>query len=202
MGPRTIRRVLAGAAGVGVAALALQGSALVVFVALLAEPPDAFAPEEDPCCPPPESWGELAVGVGFVLVAAVVAGLLWCGALALLGWALHARRPPWRRLALAPAGALLVAVAVTAVQLAPGILDARTRRDCDELRVTPGSLRAADGVEAQEAVARCGLVDGATRAEVRARLGPPGIVDGPWWHYGRLWLAFERGRVVSADFDL
>lgn len=200
MSLRALERALVGVAGAGLLVLAVMGSGFVLFLALLAQPPDAYAPESEPCCTPPDTWGQFAEGVGAVLVAAALAGLLAGSAVAVLSWVAGGPRMPVRLLALSPLIALLAVVGVIAVNVVPSMDGARTTPDCDEAVVVPGSVRTEAGVPAQDVVARCGLVDGATRTEARLRLGAPGRVEGRKWRYDRLELTFGGGRVVRAVF--
>ena len=200
MRPSLAERVISGVGGAALLPPVVLGLAYTAVLVLFAAPPDAYAPEADPCCTPPATWDEAAALIALALAAAVVTGLLAGVAAALLVRA-AGRRAALRRLTLIPAGTVAAAAGVLAAVLVPNLDEVRIRRSCDEVVVIPGTLRTYKGVEAQDAIARCRLVDGASRAEVRARLGAPGAISGQRWLYGGLELTFDRGRVSLATFD-
>jgi hypothetical protein len=196
-------RVLAGVAGALLVAPVVSGAGLAVFLALLsARSPDPFEPDGDPCCPRPDSWGATAAWIGVVLVAAFAVTIVACAAYTLLEWARTGRPMRGRRLARIPVGGVGATLLLCVVLLVPSLGDARTWLDCDEVTVTPSSLQTGDTYAAKRLVVRCGIVDGATRAQVRDRLGPPGTValGGQYWYYdGTLAIGFEGGRVVTSE---
>ena len=91
-------RLLAGFCALAAASAVLPVTVGSLFVVLLsAERPDPDAPAGDPCCAPPESWGEAiggtvsgiaGFGVALGLPAVVAAGL---------AFALQGRLPAWTR---------------------------------------------------------------------------------------------------------
>lgn len=108
---------LAGAAGVYFAA---WGAFWVfLFGVIAAQKPDPTAPDGDPCCATPDSWGEVASWVAGALVVAALAGALVVAALdvallaagvAFVWWALRQRWPSRGKLAVASALAAVIAV--------------------------------------------------------------------------------------------
>ena len=87
------------------AALAL-GSA-----AFAAQAPDAFAPEADPCCSPPQTWGEVWLAAAFAVPAVAVAAVL-CAAVVSFAMTVAVERGLRRRtIARAP----LIPLAILAV---------------------------------------------------------------------------------------
>lgn len=91
-------------------AVALWGAFWVVIIGGSAgTSPDASIVDGDPCCPTPDSWGEVvAWGGATVLLAAIVALALAIGA-SCLCFAVRARWPRPRSVVLVPGAAAVVA---------------------------------------------------------------------------------------------
>jgi hypothetical protein len=114
------QRTLALVLGMGLVLSGLWGAVVVVVIAAsAAQPPDELMPNGDPCCPVPDSWGDVAVwSVGALTATAVVAAML-TGGVACLAFATRSLRPA-DRLWVIP----LHAVGGVAVVMA-GVLGAR-----------------------------------------------------------------------------
>ena len=114
------QRTLAFGLGAGLTLAGVWGGAVVLVLAgIAAQPPDPLAIDYgDPCCPVPDTWGEVAGWSLLALVVAVLdAALLVLGG-ALVRFALRRRRPT-RRAALLPlAAAPLVAAVILIGQVA------------------------------------------------------------------------------------
>ncbi len=99
---------LAGAAGVYFAA---WGAFWVfLFGAIAAQKPDPTAPDGDPCCATPDTWGEVASWVAGTLVVAALDVALLAAGVAFVWWALRQRWPSRGKLAVASALAAVIAV--------------------------------------------------------------------------------------------
>jgi hypothetical protein len=93
---------------------ALWGAFWVVLLVLIAgQPPDAAAVDGEPCCPVPETWGEVFGLAGLALVLALIDAAVLAVGVALLVQGIRLRWPS-RLLMLMP----LVAVGVSAVVIA------------------------------------------------------------------------------------
>ena len=107
-------RALTGALGLCLIPAALWGVPVVILlVAIAAQPPDELQPDGDPCCPVPDTWGEVVrfSAVALFAVGLDVAALTLGGAFV---WFTVHHRWPHRRIARAP----IIATGGVAVLLA------------------------------------------------------------------------------------
>lgn len=87
-------RVGTGAAALPAALVGLYGLLLALFfVALAAQRPDSSVPDGEPCCPHPDTWGEVVGGVAAAVLPGVAAGGLVLAGLALAWTAVTGRAP-------------------------------------------------------------------------------------------------------------
>lgn len=199
-------RGLAGVAGVALVLFAAWGVLFVLPLgAFAAQAPDPFIENGDPCCGHPDTWGEVAAGVGWTLGSVLVDALLVCAGVALLAWATRGRWPRVRRLAFVPATAVGVAAVILAVVLIPQLDEGRTPPDCDTFEFSPSGWRSTDE-DARKVnaygVAHCRLVERRTMAEVGDMLGRPSTSgrsgERTYWSYSWLDVFFVNGRAVDA----
>jgi hypothetical protein len=204
MSNRAPERIAAAAAGLVVAGVAVVGAAYVAFsVALAGEAPDPYAPDGDPCCGHPDTWGEVASGAVWTLAIAVVVSLLAGCALALLCFAARRRWPRGRAVQLLPATIVGGTAVGLAVMIVPNLGEGRARIDCDTYTFDRAAWASGGVARADQARAldRCDALVGRTPAQVRALLGAPPH-EGPalenrrWWGYDGLDVEFEDGRVA------
>lgn len=112
-------RLTAGLGGAGLLAIASWGVLFVLLIgAISAQEPDPSVADGDPCCSHPDTWAEVAAGLGLTVGYALVDALLFALAIALLAWAARGRWPSRRRLALIPAGGVAAATITFAATLA------------------------------------------------------------------------------------
>jgi hypothetical protein len=106
-----IARAVAGIGGLIALPASLYGSLFVLLIALFAvETPDPSIADGDPCCGHPDTWGEVAEGIGWGLGAALVDALMFTSAVALLSYAGRGRWPSLPVLAaIAASGVLMTA---------------------------------------------------------------------------------------------
>ena len=115
MSPAT--RVLAPLAGLLVGAAALWGVLWVsLFASYAAEHPDPDVPNGDPCCGHPDTWGDVLEGSAFTAGFAVLDGLLFVLAIALLRHAVRDRGTKRRWFLIVPA--LYAVAAILAIAIA------------------------------------------------------------------------------------
>jgi hypothetical protein len=200
-------RVTAGLAGIALLAAAVFGAFLVpLFGAMSAKAPDPFVPNGDPCCGHPDTWGEVAAGVGWTLTLAAVAGLVACLAVLLLVWAASGRWMSLRRLATVPVAAVIATGSVLAVIIAPLRDEGRTPPDCDHFTFTRAAWQSADRdahLRMAYGVAQCDVVDGRSASEVATLLGRPSsrgdVGDREYWSYDGLDVFLVDRRVADAE---
>jgi hypothetical protein len=136
--------------------------------------PDPLEPDGDPCCPNPDTWGDVVeAGAGALLGGIVLGG--FAGLIVAAAARGLARRPgPWRLgTGGAAAGLVLVAVLVGLAQW-PHHDEGWERADCDGFAFRPADWRSPSSGTRQrtaDALGRCGTLDGLTEAQVRERLG-------------------------------
>jgi hypothetical protein len=193
-----LARLVALVCGIVLSGMAVYGMQFVLLAAFLsAEVPDPLGSSGAP-----ESWGEVAGNIAWVLAAVIAEMLLVSAAVALLAWGATGRWPRLIRLALIPAGSLALALVLFAVALVPRIDEVRERPDCDTFAVSPAAWRGA-GVDDQLTVSYgvevCGALAGKTRSEVRALLGPPDTSTDTYWTYQTLDVSFADGRVSETQ---
>ena len=203
----------AGAALAGLAVLPfalLAAMAALGITAFAAQSPDAFGIRGDPCCSPPQTWGETWLTV-LVAVPAVALAALLCAVVASLAKTVVVERGLTRRTILrAPLAGLAVLAAV--VPLGWLVDEPHLRASCNTFAVRPGDWRGDQRARwrSAEAIDRCGALDGRSSEAIRRLLGPPDLRrDRLWRYYGaagydsdstanHLNVMFHRGRVVSA----
>ncbi len=140
MRPPTLRRALAAPAAVALVLTAVAGLSLILLSgAISAQAPDPSIPNGDPCCWHPDTWGEVASGVGWTLGYVVVDGVLIAGAVALFKWSSSGTWPRWRRLLLIPLGGFLAGVIVFAVVLIPKLDQGQGRGQARQAQYGGGS---------------------------------------------------------------
>jgi hypothetical protein len=114
-----VERALAGIAGFIAVLISLYGSLWVLLsAAIAAQRPDPAASDGDPCCPHPDTWGQVADWGSIALTMASVDALIFTGGVAC---ALYARDGCWprcRRLRRLPAAAVVLTAGFMAVSLA------------------------------------------------------------------------------------
>lgn len=104
--------------GALIGAAATWGTLWVFLVgAIAAQRPDPDAPDGDPCCGVPDTWGEVVGTAAGAVASALVVGLLLAFAANLIHWALTSRWLRPERLALIPA----IGVGLTALGIAIGL---------------------------------------------------------------------------------
>ena len=203
-------------AGAALAALVVLPFALLVAMAALgiaafaAQAPDAFGIRGDPCCAPPQTWGDIWLSVLLAVPVVALAALL-CGAVASFAKTAAVERGLTRRtIRQAPLAALAILGAV--VPLGWLVDEPHLRASCDAFAVRPGDWRGEQRARwrSAEAIDRCGALDGLRPAAVRRLLGPPDQRRDRLWRYfgaagydsdstaNHLNVTFHRGRVVSA----
>jgi hypothetical protein len=97
----------------------LYGAAFVLIAgAIAAERPDPTVPDGDPCCPYPDTWQEVWIGIAGTLGLAVVDSFIFMAAAAMLSCGAHGRSPRLGRLLWIPAGYVVFAAGLMAVSLA------------------------------------------------------------------------------------
>jgi len=222
MARRAVRRTVAGLNGLLLALLATWVSLLgLLAIGTAASVPDAFAPEGDPCCGPPGSWGDVAyLGAAGLLIVAIAAGL-FAGALALGVWSVRHRRLRRSTLLRIPAAATALAAVVLAGFVLANLGDARMATPCSTFVLRPADWRSPDPdrrLRTAEAIGRCGVLEGKRPREVAAALGRPDERErssdagvSRYWRFAgipdarrperpsqTLIVAFSRGRVASA----
>lgn len=202
-------------------AAALVGGALVlVFIwglawlalsaGVSAQLPDPSIGDGDPCCGHPDNWGEVAGGLAYTAVLAVVEALILSAGVGLLGWSSSGRqRVGHRFVAWAMAGTLGAAAVVSAISL---VSSARAHKltDCDAFVFRAADWRSTDEDVHRRAaygVAECGLVSEKTAEQVVAMLGEPyekvGLGLAPYdrfrWYYDFLEVDVDdKGRAIDA----
>jgi hypothetical protein len=205
-GPR-LRRALAALAAVALVAAAIAGLAVILLGgAISARAPDPFIPNGDPCCGHPDTWGEVASGVGWTLGYVVLDGVLIAGAVALFRWSASGTWPRGRRLLTIPLGGFLAGVVVFAAVLVPQLDEGRDLPDCDDFVFREADWRSRDDdrrLATAWGIAECGVVKDSDRRTVERKLGKPST-EGPlgdryYLSYDGLDLIFDGGRVVEAD---
>lgn len=219
------KRATAALIGAAVLLLALWTSLFaLLFVGFVAQAPDAFAPDGDPCCGTPDTWSQIFTETIAAAVAVVAVALLFALAFGLLVWARRSRWPGRRTLAAFPAVALGLLALALAVAWATD--DARLRASCDGFGFQRADWRSRSvGVQLRtaDAVARCGVLGGQSAIQVARQLGQPttkGPVSGEQgadslWSYAHfgvdradatspqdLSIYFRRGRVSFARFTI
>jgi hypothetical protein len=191
--------------GGGILLVAAWGALFVLLIAAISsQAPDPFIVDGDPCCGHPDTWGEVAGGVAWALGLVLLDALLVCLAVALLRFAATARWPRLKRVALLPGGAIVVAILAFAVAIVPQLDEAVTAPACNTFTFSGATFRSGEEHERKtvaHAIARCELLDGKTRSQVRRLLGAPTsrrrTVDRKqYWDYGRLIVYFARDRVA------
>lgn len=199
-------RFLAALLGGAILLVAAWGALFVLLAAAISsQVPDPFIADGDPCCGHPDTWGEVAGAIAGALVLVLLDALLVCLAVALLHFAATRRWPRLKRLALLPGGAIGVAILALAVAIVPQLDEAVTAPACDTFAFGRTTFRSGEEHERKtvaHAIARCGLLRGKTRSQVRRLLGAPTsrgrTVDRmTYWDYGRLIVYFPRGRVAQ-----
>jgi hypothetical protein len=203
---KPLLRGLAGVAGVALLLFAAWGVLFVLVVgSISAQAPDPLIENGDPCCGRPDTWGDVAAGVGGTLGVVLVDALLVCVGVALLVWATRGRWPRVKRLAFVPAAGVGAAAVILAVVLIPQLDEGWTPPDCDTFEFSRSGWRSTDEAAHKAnayGVAHCHLVERRTMAEVRDMLGRPSTSgktgEGTYWSYFWLDVFFENGRAVDA----
>jgi hypothetical protein len=107
--------------GLGIGAAAAWGALLPAIAAgVAAQRPNPDTPDGDPCCPVPDTWGEVG---GYAAASAggfLVVGLILAFAVNLIYWAARGRWLQPERLALIPTVGIALALAGIGVGLAVG----------------------------------------------------------------------------------
>lgn len=199
--------LLRGMAALAGAVLLLVAAWGVLFVLLVgassAQAPDPFAPTGDPCCGHPDTWGQVASGVGWTLVYALLDSLIVCLAVALFVWARALRWPRVRHLALLPGGVLAAASVTLLVVLLPLLDEGRTAPACDTFAFSTPEWSSVDldaHYRAALGVAHCDVIKGSARSQVRSLLGRPrkaGRLEprSSYWSYDGLTVYYRDDRV-------
>lgn len=197
-------------AGTGILLVAVWGVFIVLLVGgMTAQAPDPFIADGDPCCGHPDTWGEVRWGIVWTLAYAIADALLFSLAVALVRWGWVGRWPRLKRLALLPAGAVILTSLALAAAIVPLLDEGRTPPDCDSFGFDRSAWRSSDA-DARRDVAyglsHCGLLDGRSARHVRRLLGRPTFRDRAGneahWLYGGLAVYFADGRVTRTDVGL
>jgi hypothetical protein len=113
---------MASLSGLALFALSTWGALWVLLIGTIyAQVPDRSAPDGDPCCAHPDTWGEVATGLGITLVLAMVVCIAFSVAAALIVRGIRGRWLRPRPLLLVPAaGAIVAATAMVLLLIVPG----------------------------------------------------------------------------------
>ncbi|HET8948997.1 MAG TPA: hypothetical protein VFN44_00760 [Solirubrobacteraceae bacterium] len=114
---RVLLRCIATVGGLLCIPLTLWLLGVVVVISSGAQAPDPDAPDGDPCCWHPDTWGDWALGSASTLVASLVTGLIASFGAAMLIWGVTGRRARARLLRSIPVGFLVAALALVAFVL-------------------------------------------------------------------------------------
>ena len=184
-------------------ALASVGVALM-FVVLVAQAPDAFAPEGDPCCSAPQSWGAIGLGAVIAVATITIAALLCTGVVSLAVTCVRERGLQRRTFVRAP----IAPLAISAILLpASWIIDSpRLPAKCSTFEVRQRDWHGDSQARwrSAEAIERCRALVGRTADDTRSLLGSPTERDQSGWSYsipadGRhLRVRIHDDRVTSA----
>jgi hypothetical protein len=112
-------RVSTAIAGLISLLISLYLALMVLLGAVVAaQRPDPSVPNGDPCCPHPDTWGEVASWSFGALSLASIDALIFTVAVGCLAIAGSGRRPSWQNLRWIPVGVVGATAALMAVLLA------------------------------------------------------------------------------------
>lgn len=150
---------------------------------LVAQAPDAFAPEADPCCAAPQSWGAIALGAVIAAATITIAALLCTAVASLALWCIRERGLQRRTFMRAP----IAPLAISAILLpASWIIDSpRLPAKCSTFEIRQRDWRGDSQARwrSAEAIERCRALVGRTADDTRRLLGSPVERDRTGWTY-------------------
>jgi hypothetical protein len=95
---RSAARIVAGSLVVASAAPIVMALALALFSGVVAaQQPDPTVPDGDPCCGHPDTWGEVALGLGWAAMLVLAAAAMFYVALRLGNYAVSGRAATTRQ---------------------------------------------------------------------------------------------------------
>ena len=184
-------------------ALASVGLALM-YVVFVAQAPDAFAPEGDPCCAAPQSWGAMWVGAVIAVATVTIAALLCTGVASLAVTCIRERGLQRRTFLRAP----IAPLAIVAILLpASWVIDSpQLPAKCSTFKVRQRDWHGDSQARwrSAEAIERCRTLVGRTAADTGRLLGRPSERDQSGWTYSipaggkQLRVRIHSDRVAAA----